>query len=115
MTGRPDGTTTATESRTAVLAAVAARAALSGGTKHRPSFVKRHRLNVSDRDISRALQLRLRQLGAAPLADPRASEWLWESYEVDVAKLGLDLTLAWFPRPDGPGPREYQSELLRAL
>jgi hypothetical protein len=111
----PDGTTSAARSRTAVLAEVAARAALSSDTKNRKTFLEQHALSVSDRDVSRALQLRRRQPDAPAPEDAREKAWIWGSYEVDVAKVGLDLTLTWFPRPSGPGPRAQQASLLTAL
>jgi hypothetical protein len=112
--GRPDGTIAAPLSRVAILAAIAARAALlpDGG---REKFTEEHGLRIGPRDINRALAHRRRPAGSEAPADPDQREWLWDSFEVDTAKLGLDLVLAWIPRPTGPGRRKDQGRLLGAL
>lgn len=108
----PEGAVSAAASRTAVLAAVAARAALRKDGE-RGSFCAEHKLRVGARDTSRALKRRRRQPADSGKAD--ASDWLWDAFEVDTAKVGLDLVLVWFPRPAGPGARPTQDDLLDEL
>lgn len=110
----PDGTTAAATSRTAVAVAVAARAALlSDGS--RKEFVEEHGFRIGDRSISDALKKRRRPRATAEGEDPDQREWLWDSFEVDAAKLGLDEIVAWIPRPAHAEPREDQSRLLEAF
>jgi hypothetical protein len=114
MARPPDGTTNATESRTAVLATVAARASFKRGDEHE-AFFKTHGFKLSYRDTGRAMALRRRPAGKNAPDSFDQREWVWDSFEIDAAKLGLELIIAWLPRPSGAGRREGQASLLSAL
>lgn len=79
------------------------------------AFFEQHGLRVGDRGRRRALRLRRRPAG--PEAPPETSqrEWIWDSYGVDAIKLGLDLIVAWIPRPATIGRRAGQQDLLAAV
>lgn len=113
MAGKPDGTVAAERSRTAILAALAAAAALKKPGE-RQAFIKKHKLHVGERDVYRALKLRMRPAGPGALTDPDQREWVWNAMEADAAKLGLDLIVAWLPPPP-PTERRDQAGLLTAL
>lgn len=104
----------AVSSRTAIAVAVAARAALLPDGS-RKSFIREHGFRIGDRSINGALKERRRPHEYSEGEDPDQHEWLWDSFEVDAAKLGLDETVAWIPRPAHSGPREDLSSLLLAL
>lgn len=112
--GKADGKIPAELSRTAVLTAIAAAAAVRPKDE-RDEFAEANGLGVGDRSIYRALKLRLRPAGPEAPDDPDQREWLWQSFEVDVAKLGLDLIVAWLPPPGGTASRRDQGRLLEAL
>ena len=114
MPGRPDGTVAAPRSRVAVLTAVAARAALRADGE-RQQFADENNLRIGHRDVNRALAMRKRPPKEGRPADPEEREWIWESFEVDAAKLGLELLICWIPRPLGPGRRTDHARLLAAL
>lgn len=110
----PDGTTTASESRTAILATIAARANFKRKGEDE-SFFKKHGFRVSRRDTYRAMAIRRRPAGRKAPAEPDQREWIWDSFEVDPVKIGLELIVAWLPRPSGPARRQDQSNLLSSL
>jgi hypothetical protein len=109
-----DGTTNATESRTAILATVAARANFKRGNEHQ-AFFEAKGFRLSYRDAGRAMAMRRRPSGkdAPEAVDQR--EWIWDSFEIDAAKLGLETIVAWFPKPSAAGSRANQAALLSAL
>jgi hypothetical protein len=114
VAGKADGTVAAERSRTAILVALAA-AAERLAVSERPDFIARERFGLSDRDVHRALRLRRTSAEGKAVADPDQHGWAWKALEGDAAKLGLDLIVAWLPRPAGPESREDQAELLSAL
>jgi len=114
VAGKPDGTVSAERSRTAILTALAAAAALKTQGEWQ-DFIDEMGLKLGDRDIYRALRLRKRPSGPDALDDPDMREWIWASMEADVAKLGLDLIVAWFPQPGRSNRTGTQAELLAAL
>lgn len=111
--GRPPaGTTSAERSRTAVVGAIAARAS---NRPDRAAFFEELRLDAHARSVTAALSARSRGSEKAFGEDPAERDWLWDAYEFDPAKLGVQMIVAWLPRPDGPEFRATQSELLSAL
>jgi hypothetical protein len=113
--GRPPvGTTSAEKSRTAIAGAIAARAALEPDGK-RSAFFRDLGLDAAPRSVTKALSARKRA-SVTPFGDnPADRDWIWESYGFDAAKLGLEMVVAWIPRPTGPSSRRTQSELLASL
>ncbi len=108
---RPAGTTSAEKSRTAVVGAIAARAA----DGERAAFFRDLGLDAAQTSVTRALSARKRA-SVAPFGDnPADHDWIWEAYGFDAAKLGLEMVVAWVPRPAGPASRKTQSELLASL
>jgi len=101
--------------RTAVLAFAAAKAALKKTEKERQSYYEEIGLDIHDRNVYRALELRRKPAGRQAPADPDLREWAWEMPEVDAGKLGLEKVLAWMPRPASPAARGDQADLVRAL
>lgn len=114
MARPPDGTTTAEESRTAVLATVAARANFKAPSEYE-KFFEGNRFRLKYRSAARALKARRKPAGTGAPSAPDQREWVWDSFEVDAGKLGLQLQIAWLPRPAQPGRRKDQAQLLQAL
>jgi hypothetical protein len=111
---RRTGTTSAASSRTAILGTIAARANLVPDAK-RTEFFIREGLDARKSSISEALRARKRPSDAPFGQDPAERDWLWDSYDVDATKLGLEMIVAWLPRPSDPEPRHDQADLLAAL
>jgi hypothetical protein len=116
--GRPPrGTTSAEKSRTAIAGEIAARASFRSD---RARFFKDLGLNPNDRAVTTAVSTRKRASGKRASdktfgEDSAERDWVWDSYDFDAAKLGLEMVVAWLPRPDGPAFRATQSELLSSL
>ncbi len=110
----PKGATSAERSRTAVVGAVAARASLYADAD-RMTFFDQEGLHAASTQVKDALRRRMRQSREPFDDDPAERDWIWETYDVDAAKLELDVVVAWLPRPAQPGSRPHQGELLAAL
>ena len=100
MSGKPDGTIAAELSCTAIAVSVAAVSALAR-RRERQEFIEEHGFKIGHRSINRALALRKRPAGPKASKDPDGRNWLWDSLEIDAAKLGLDLIVAGFPDLQG--------------
>jgi hypothetical protein len=81
----------------------------------RPSFFSDHGLDAAATSVRAALRHRRRHAPAPRGDDPDERDWISDSYEIDPAKLGLDMVVAWLPRPPHPGRRPHQAELLASL
>jgi hypothetical protein len=108
----PKGTTSAEKSRTAIAGEIAARASFR---PDRARFFKDLGLNPHDRAVTTAVSARERASDTAFGEDPAERDWIWDAYDFDAAKLGLEMVVAWLPRPSGPAFRATQSELLSYL
>lgn len=113
MARPPDGTKAVADGKTGVVALVAAQENGFRGAAC-DNFFKEHGIKVRYRNASRAMALRRKTKVVGPGGQGGAS-WVWDSLEVDTARIGLQSVIAWLPRPDGPGRRPEQTQLLNAL
>jgi hypothetical protein len=97
-----------------VVGAIAARASFRPPSE-RAAFFKELGLDAAPRSVTSALSARKR-CSDAPFGDDLAErDWIWDAYGFDSAKLGLEMVVAWLPRPTGPAFRATQADLLDSL